>query len=90
MTFWTRHHPRDRKSLSILAEKRKEKRGKNVTDVQTPGCLTKCLKADEIQHKVTVNVKGYSLVEDKKWKLATNIGGVFVLVTTAFLYGYFA
>ena len=76
--------------MSLLAEATKEKRGVNVTDVRPPGCLEKCLKSDEVQQKVRVNVEGYSLKEDKYWKLATNIGGAFVLVTTAFLYGYFA
>ena len=42
------------------------------------------------EEKVKISVNGFSIKEEKTWKIAANIGAVFVLTVCAFLYGYFA
>jgi len=40
--------------------------------------------------QVKYNIEGFSIVEDKNWELASNIGAVSITCLTFFLYGFFA
>ena len=39
--------------------------------------------------QVKYNIEGFSIVEDKNWELAANIGAVAITCLTFFLYGFF-
>ena len=57
-----------------------------------PGCL-KCLISDEAQNEESadlLNVEGHSIVEEKNWRIAANVGAIVITCTTTFLFGFFA
>ena len=94
LTFWTRKHPKARQSLTVLSEKKKNaiQQKEKAQNSKTVGDsrIKKLCFGETTEEKVKINVNGYSIEEDKNWKIAANIGAVFVLTVCAFLYGYFA
>ena len=91
MTFWTRKHPKARKSLTVISEnKKKSCQQKEKSQNLNESRFKRICFGETTEEKVKINVNGYSIEEEKTWKIAANIGAAFVLTVCAFLYGYFA
>jgi len=91
LTFWTRKHPKARKSLTVISENKKNASQQKEKDQNSGASRFKRICFGETtEEKVKINVNGYSIEEEKSWQNAANIGAVFVLTVCAFLYGYFA
>merc|ERR1711868_210259 len=98
LTFWTRFHPKARYSLTVVSRNRHKCEEKlnppdeNAAGSTVPGCL-KCLISDEAQNEESadlLNVEGHSIVEEKNWRIAANVGAIAITCTTTFLFGFFA
>merc|ERR1719370_1874417 len=91
LTYWTRNHPRPRVSMTTLSQEKKklreEKFGKEDKKDTEPGCLARCIKEENTETDIRVNVQGYSIKEKKSWNIAANVGAVLVTCTTFFLFG---
>ena len=69
LTYWTRNHPKPRVSLTTVSQNKKklreEKYGKKddskKDNENSAGCLSRCIKEEDTETDIRVNVQGYSI-----------------------------
>ena len=74
MTYWTRNHPKPRVSLTTVSQNKKklreEKYGKKddakKDNEKSAGCLSRCIKEEDTETDIRVNVQGYSIKVNHK------------------------